>query len=293
MNLKRHEKRSTCDAVCFEAHEHNILQQTFQNLSEALEYLTCSKLDTVFTTRTSNEKTQRRQYNCRQNEADKVKKPKPKLYKTYGSNSVKSVPCKAGFTIQKLALCHCPKLEHKSKECHSRKEVFLMKGCLTHGHDVECRNKRLSPLVKAFILEKLNAGVSIEKILELHFTKSVSMDSQEKPVTYTDIVNIARFNGVGGIDPTASERQNCLDLMENSGYVGFNWEKVLGPSVLTQTLSDKLVETNETLCIIYMDQKMRERFRRYPYRLCLDSTHGTNKSKYLLVSILVYGKINL
>ena len=71
-------------------------------------------------------------------------------------------------------------------------------------------------------------------------------------------MNLARLNGIGGIDTTLSF---CLDLMENPGYVGFNIDGAFGASSLPPHLAEKLVETPDDLCIIYMDTSTRKRFR--------------------------------
>lgn len=260
-------------------------------MKEAIEFVSGSKLDTVFTTRSS--KTNWRQYNCRENVLDRVNSPKREAYKSHGSASVKTVECHARFNIQKKNLCHClphVELTQISNTCNTAREEFIMMGCLGHSHALHCRNKRLSPLTKAFILQKLKDGVPIETILEHHFTKNVSVESEEKIVTYTDIKNISRHHGIGGIDMTSSERQNCLDLLECTGFVGFNWEKTFGASPLPPVLANKLVETQQDFCLIYMDDVMRQRFRTNPYVLSLDTTHCTNRAKYLLMSILTYGK---
>ena len=116
------------------------------------------------------------------------------------------------------------------------------------------------------------------------------MDSEEKIVTYSDIMYISRQHGIGGIDITLSERQNCLDLLECPGFIGFNWENTLGPSPLPTLLMSKLIETDGDFSLIYMDDNMRRKFRNHPYVLSLDSTHHTNRAGFLLVSILVYGE---
>lgn len=259
-------------------------------MKEAIEYISISKLDTVFTTRTST--SIYRRYNCRENVLDRVNSPKRKVYKAHSSASVKTVKCMAGFKVQKRIICNCS-MDSQTQDnclCDSAKEEYVIRGCLSHSHEEQCRNKRLSPLTKAFILKKLKDGVPIEKILELHFTKNVSIDSDEKIVTYSDIMYIARQHGIGGIDITVSERQNCLDLLECPGFIGFNWENTLGPSPLPPNLMNKLIETNGKFSLIYMDENMRRKFRNNPYVLSLDSTHHTNRAGFLLVSILVYGK---
>ena len=116
------------------------------------------------------------------------------------------------------------------------------------------------------------------------------MDSEDKIVTYTDIVNIARLNGIGGIDTSVSERLNCLELLEHPGFVGFNWENVLGPSALPPGLQEKLVDTSDEISLIYMDEWMRKRFEDNPFVLSLDSTHCTNRAGFPLVTVLVRGK---
>ena len=99
---------------------------------------------------------------------DRVNSPKRKVYRTLGSASEKTVKCLAGFKIQKRKQCNCS-LDSQTQDrgvCNSAKEEYVMTGCVSHSHEQQCRNKRLSPLTKAFILRKLKDGVSIEKKFE-------------------------------------------------------------------------------------------------------------------------------
>lgn len=60
--------------------------------------------------------------------------------------------------------------------------------------------------------------------------------------------------------------------------------------VLPLNVQEKVVETNGAFLICFADEQMLETFRNHPTTISIDGTHGTCSAKFILISILVFGK---
>ncbi|TRY67762.1 hypothetical protein TCAL_16925 [Tigriopus californicus] len=62
------------------------------------------------------------------------------------------------------------------------------------------------------------------------------------------------------------------------------------PTAIPKEISEKVIKTEENTFIIFASSDMIKAFKEQPTVLFMDSTHGTNSSKYPLISFLVTDK---
>ena len=119
-------------------------------------------------------------------------------------------------------------------------------------------------------------------------TKRDSEGNILRQVGMSDIYNERRkvpYNNV--LDLTKSPEQNILLCVQWESIRGFNLEKIHPREAFTDEVAQKFVDTKGKTFFMNMSQSQREIFRRFPETLLIDGTHGTNQSKYILVSGLV------
>lgn len=58
---------------------------------------------------------------------------------------------------------------------------------------------------------------------------------------------------------------------------------------VTDTIKTKAMEVNGSTFIVYTSDWMIEQYKKFPTTIIMDGTHGTNKSKFVLISFMVTG----
>lgn len=197
-------------------------------------------------------------------------------------------PCKAQFIIDKVTLCQCdPNVS--GVECQNFREVARLRGCLHHSHDAQIRHQRVSKITKDSVITLLEMGVPKAVVMERYCFKDTYENIDYKPITTQDLYNFERLYINHEIDKKNSDFENLCLLMERSDLRAVSLEGTPHPPI-PRNVTHKIIETNGQTLIVYASDSMINRFRKHPTTIFLDGTHGTNRSKHNLITLLVKGK---
>lgn len=251
-------------------------------MEKAKEWFYSKEFDKLLTTFKSHQ--DYLQYKCRH-----TRKKPPTNDKPANTKSCPSIPnfnCSAKLVIDKVMICQCP--NNTTKTCDKQGEVFRIRGCTTHSHDVEIRHNLIGRKTKRMLIALLEAGVPKSTILEQYCSFESYENINQKIITTLDLRNIERRHVFNGIDRNKSDHENICKLFELSGFRGYSFVDLdHDPSLTPKTILHKLIPNTTKSMIVYASDEMLHQFQKYPVTLFVDGTHGTNKSKYSLISFVV------
>lgn len=201
-------------------------------------------------------------------------------------NSKKVYDCPAKFTFRQRRLCQCDGSTSATKveRCSNYKDVVQVRGCIEHSHPMHRRNIHLSKKTKDNIVDLLKSGLQSNVILDKHFAPN-SEDRKSKPVTARDIYRLEKANNLQGFNSKASEVDNVTAIMGKPSFRGFNYGHSFDMSNVPENLRSKIVDTNGQFLICFASPAMLKRFSKNPVTVAIDGTHGTNASKFILISV--------
>ncbi|XP_059084704.1 uncharacterized protein LOC131881769 isoform X2 [Tigriopus californicus] len=172
------------DDVCKESgHDHQLIQEAFASMDEAREWVRTQELDKYYTVYRSSKTSA--EYQCRLNRAKKNSNHEVKTRHTLPR--VPHVPCAAKFLIIRLVLCKCT--DSQSKVCTQSSEVFRVRGCIRHSHEIKTHHFRMACKTKATLISLLQSGVPKKTILRQHCSGPAS----DKVITAMDLRNLERM----------------------------------------------------------------------------------------------------
>ncbi|TRY69194.1 hypothetical protein TCAL_16511 [Tigriopus californicus] len=132
------------------------------------------------------------------------------------------------------------------------------------------------------------AGIPKKTVLEQYCSFENYSNMNQKLITSMDLRNLEKLHVNNGIDLKKSDFENICDLMERPDFRGFSFTDLEhDPNTVPSTISDKLIPNATKSMIVYASEEMLSQFHKYPVTLFVDGTHGTNKSKYSLISFVV------
>ncbi|TRY80496.1 hypothetical protein TCAL_13162 [Tigriopus californicus] len=164
-----------------------------------------------------------------------------------------------------------------------------IRGCLTHCHSQEIRFLRLSQANKDFYISLLNLGLSKDTILKRYCNSHQFNTLDSKVTTLQDLRNLERIYVNSGLDRNKTDVENVRTFLERSNFRGFSFDGLtLGDFSIPVTLRSKQFKTeNQDTVIVYESNDMLKDFEEHPTMIFVDGTHGTNRSRFSLISILV------
>lgn len=276
---RAHVRQDCCNPqtfVCDTDHDHSPIEIEFSTMDEALAWRFDEEHDRYFSIRQSRKNF--KHFHCSQkHEGKKQERVK---------NSKKVHNCPAKFMFNQRRLCHCDISSTTQERCSSYKDVVQVRGCLEHSHPLERRNIHLSKKTKDNIVDLLKSGLQTSVILEKHFPPSRE-NPTSKPVTADDIYRLEKTNNLQGYNSKVSEVENLTALMSGLSFRGFNYGHKFEMSHFSEDVQAKVVNTDGQFLICYASPEMIERFKNHPFTVAIDGTHGTNASKFILISVNV------
>jgi hypothetical protein len=96
-----------------------------------------------------------------------------------------------------------------------------------------------------------------------------------------------------GYDGKASEVRNVSNLLIDPSFRGFNYGKKFDVASMPEDIVGKVIETSGYFLLTYASPEMIQRFHDHPTIVSIDGTHGTNASKFVLITIVVFGNQTL
>ncbi|XP_059088130.1 uncharacterized protein LOC131884377 isoform X2 [Tigriopus californicus] len=284
--VRAHRKMRTCqpsnqETACSVEHEHEPLNLLFDSMDEALNWRVENQLDRYFSFKGS--KSTRgvlgayRYLRCNQNVKDKIAGAK---------KSKKAYLCSARITFNQTEMCCCP--DPQSDLCLNAKQQVKVYGCVAHSHPMGRKNIRLSKIVKDRTASLLSSGITSEVVIDKYMSIN-DLDPQSKPVTYDDIYRIKKSLNLEGYDGKASEVRNVSNLLIDPSFRGFNYGKKFDVASMPEDIVGKVIETSGYFLLTYASPEMIQRFHDHPTIVSIDGTHGTNASKFVLITIVVFG----
>lgn len=287
-NLRRHLKNPKNHVYCGEStHDHDLVDERFADMSEAKAWVQNKELDKTFSIASST--SDYALYYCRhrRSRASKQKSDNAKRRKV----TPKPVySCHAQFSIAKTTVCNCDSSE-EGFECNNTRVVFQLRGCTTHSHDFEIRHHRISKITRDFAVNLLKNGVPKATILEKYCSLDEYDNLDHKLITMQDLINFERLYVDLAIDKKKSDFENLCNLLELEALRACSFEGRAHPPIPT-TIKKKIISTGGKSTIIYASNAMLERFEKNPSTLFMDGTHGTNRSKFILITLMVKGKLS-
>ncbi|XP_059080840.1 uncharacterized protein LOC131878744 [Tigriopus californicus] len=261
-------------------HEHQLVNEEFATIELAKEWLLVKEFDKIFTIFTSRPDYIR--YQCRHVRSKQTPKKNP----TKNVPSIPFIPCTAKLFVDKIKVCKCS--NNLTNTCESPSLVYRVRGCTTHSHEIEIRYNRISGNTKAMLISLLQAGIPKKTVLEQYCSFENYSNMNQKLITSMDLRNLEKLHVNNGIDLKKSDFENICDLMERPDFRGFSFTDLEhDPNTVPSTISDKLIPNATKSMIVYASEEMLSQFHKYPVTLFVDGTHGTNKSKYSLISFVV------
>lgn len=281
--------------ACSTAHEHDVFHLYFKSFEECIAWVENTEKDQHFSIRIT--KPDYRMYRCNRDIRQKLRG------REYSSRvgSKKSLDCGSCFSIHKTVKCNCTSPE--DKKCTTYSTAFIIKGCLKHNHDIDLRFDRISKKKKKSVQEKLAMEVPPRSIVKADFIASIRDVEEndkteetancvlnERPLSMGDAHRIKRQSHLRENGLTTNEVTNVLTLLQEEDFHAFCVNTVLEGFECPELLVPKQVNNLGHMFICYASKEMRGKFQKHPYTLGVDGTHGTNSSKYSLVTFLAYGK---
>eukprot|EP00094_Tigriopus_californicus_P013513 TCALIF_13071-PA protein Name:"Protein of unknown function" AED:0.83 eAED:0.83 QI:56/0/0.25/0.25/0.66/0.75/4/0/286 len=192
--------------------------------------------------------------------------------------------------FRQATLCQCE--DTTTEICRNEKPRVLIYGCLSHCHPIERKNIRLSKVTKDHALNLLQSGLRHGVIIEKYFAP-INDEPDHKLVVPADLYRIEKTANLHGYDHKLSEVANVSAMLLTPSFLAFNFGEKFSKTGFPHGLQDKLVETSGSFLLCYASEPMLQRFQRHPTVVAIDGTHGTNASKFIMISINVFGMRNI
>lgn len=87
-----------------------------------------------------------------------------------------------------------------------------------------------------------------------------------------------------------SEVDNVTALLAEEAFRGFNFGSKFELAEFPAEVKNKVAETSGQFLLSYASPKMIDMFRANPTIISIHGSSGTNSSKFVLISILIFGK---
>lgn len=301
LQLQRHKESGACDRFFCrqENHAHDIVDESFETLIEAKAYITQTELDKFFIIKWSVDG--HVLYRCRHYRMQAITPPiqsdseKHKRKKT----CVPALGCTAVLRIDQMTMCQCLPTNdtvngaNLGTLCLHQSDRIRVRGCLTHSHGQEIRFLRMSQVDKDFYISMLNLGLSKDTILQ-RFCNSDRFESlHSKVTTLQDLRNLERLYVDTGLDREKSDIENVCKFLERKEFRGFSFEslELRNFDIPIAIKSKQFTTENHDTVIVYASNAMLKDFEANPTTIFIDGTHGTNRSQFAFISILVFGKL--
>lgn len=268
-----------------QSHVHSLMEQEFATFEEAKQWIYSMELDQTFQiARTRSNCTW---YQCRRNKAQKPQEQSETSVRKRKSSGTGYVPCSAQFTISVAHICRCMGNEAELGQiCSDHHVVRLVKGCAKHSHEVDIKHQRISKSTKDSLINLLRAGVPKSIIMERYCSPENYDRLDRKLITMHDLRNLERKFASKGVDLTKPDFVNACEILEGEGFRGFSFADIEGEKI-PESIADKAIEGCKMNLFVYASEFMLEQFRQQPGTLFVDGTHGTNRSEYSLITLLV------
>lgn len=290
--LRKHQKKCKGKPPPCQDHSHaeSFVHHEFDTLDSAKDWVKSMELDRQFCIGSS--KPNWIQYQCRRHLA---KKPNRSPKKSQGKRKIAKtayVPCPAKFTISMTHVCRCTTTKDQNGAvCLDHRRVYSLRGCLAHSHEEEIKYQRISKIVKEKLISLLRAGVPKSIIIERYCSQDTYKNVDSKLLTMQDLRNLERKFGNNGIDLTKSDIENLCEILEEDGFRGFSFDDLKCAEVPERIVGKTIRDCKKSM-IVYASDFMLDQFHKHPGTLFVDGTHGTNRSKYSLITLLVAGKLH-
>lgn len=85
--------------------------------------------------------------------------------------------------------------------------------------------------------------------------------------------------------------ENVTAIVSDSSFRAINYGTKFDMTALPEEIQQKVVDTGGSFLLCYMSDEMIHRFHQYPTVIAIDGTHGTNSSKFILISINIFGEL--
>ncbi len=82
-----------------------------------------------------------------------------------------------------------------------------------------------------------------------------------------------------------------LSILKQDRFPAFNLGRQFNSSLIPSHLCHKIIDADGHFVLYYASRGMLDKFADHPTCVALDGTHGTNTSKYILMSLLVLGEL--
>lgn len=275
---RAHRRKETCrppqeSTSCKVPHEHQLIREQFDSMAEALEWWAANQMDRYFSFK--GRKRASRIANCSQNVQDKRASTK---------KTKKLFQCGAKIIFNQVEVCLC-EADNDSDWCHTAQFKILAYGCVAHSHPIEPKNLRLSEVEKTRVAQMLQSGLRSDVILD----KYVPMSANSKPLTYDDIYRIRKAcNLIRSPEGQVSEVDNVTALLAEEAFRGFNFGSKFELAEFPAEVKNKVAETSGQFLLSYASPKMIDMFRANPTIISIHGSSGTNSSKFVLISILIF-----
>ena len=278
-NLQYHLDHKVCEKpICNENHEHNIIDKTFSSKEEREEFIKDNLLDQEYSVRHSKGDHRYVMHTCILLDNHKNRLSKKRSRK-------KEESCPAKFNCYQYEAMIEDELQTK----------FVLRGCLKHSHHNpnDVGFYRLPRKTKEKIIALLKMGVSIQTIIDKHFSQQDDINRSEIRIpTYSDIHKL-KVKYASEFDATIPEVVNLKSILSEKYIRAFSLhDKRLPKQVDLSDMPDevlkKMVQSDEVVIVI-MDEMQKEYLKKFSQSPCIDSTHGTSRSGFLIMTLLVKG----
>ncbi|XP_059083696.1 uncharacterized protein LOC131880975 isoform X2 [Tigriopus californicus] len=244
-------------------------------MSDALEWWAANEMDRFFSFKGC--KRGSKIAHCSQNVQDKRASTK---------KTKKVFHCSAKIIFNQAEVCQCEDANADGDWCHNAQFKILAYGCLAHSHPIEPRKLRLSEVEKRRVIQMLQSGLRSDVILD----KFVPQSANSKPLTYDDVYRIRKAcHRLGGTsEGRVSEVENVTALLAEPAFRSFNFGSKFEVMEFPADVTGKVVETSGHFLITWASAIMLDHFRAHPTIISIHGSAGTNSSKFVLISILIF-----
>ncbi|XP_059097457.1 uncharacterized protein LOC131891806 [Tigriopus californicus] len=272
-----HVRKNACsmDSYCKEKHDHQLVELDVETMAVALEWFHSQEHDRFFCKESCRPSLRIFRCSQRTKKTSRVVKHTKKIY-----------DCSAKIIFRQATLCQCE--DTTTEICRNEKPRVLIYGCLSHCHPIERKNIRLSKVTKDHALNLLQSGLRHGVIIEKYFAP-INDEPDHKLVVPADLYRIEKTANLHGYDHKLSEVANVSAMLLTPSFLAFNFGEKFSKTGFPHGLQDKLVETSGSFLLCYASEPMLQRFQRHPTVVAIDGTHGTNASKFIMISINVFG----
>lgn len=164
-------------------------------MEQAFQWVQDRELDRMFIIKTNKKNRTYFVYNCRHKERGNRNKnqstaEQASLPITRKKRTVPYYPCTAKFIINKRDSCQCSESERQEGViCRNRHQVVQVYGCMTHCHELEGVNQRISQVSKNYIIALLQAGVPKSQVMERFSRDNVTENMEHQLITMAHLRN--------------------------------------------------------------------------------------------------------